>query len=117
VIIACDLDVAREYGRLKHRLKAKGRPLPENDVWIAAAAIRYGLVVVARDGHFREVEDVVTIDWAFGPFSPGVADAAAAREPVIETSLNRDRSHSSRTMRALQPPIPRARKRNKYSEK
>jgi len=36
--ILCDLDVAREYGRLKQRLKEKGRPLPENDIWIAAAA-------------------------------------------------------------------------------
>src|SRR5438045_3953555 len=30
-IISCDLSVAREYGRVKWRLKAKGRPIPEND--------------------------------------------------------------------------------------
>src|SRR5688572_29511725 len=66
-IIACDLAVAREYGRLKQWLKAKGRPLPENDVWIAAAAIRHGLVLVTRDGHFGEVEGVATADWALHP--------------------------------------------------
>jgi tRNA(fMet)-specific endonuclease VapC len=37
-VILCDLHVAREYGLLKKRLKEKGRPLPENDIWIAAAA-------------------------------------------------------------------------------
>lgn len=52
-IISCDLDVAREYGRLKQHLKTQGRPLPENDIWIAAAAIHHGLVLVTRDRHFR----------------------------------------------------------------
>ena len=37
-VIVCGLDVAREYDRLKQRLKEKGRPLPENDIWIAASA-------------------------------------------------------------------------------
>src|ERR1035438_7934392 len=37
-IVSADLEVAREYGKLKHSLKQKGRPLPENDIWIAAAA-------------------------------------------------------------------------------
>ena len=44
-IVSADLEVAREYGRLKHSLKQKGRPLPENDVWIAAAAKCHGLVL------------------------------------------------------------------------
>jgi tRNA(fMet)-specific endonuclease VapC len=66
-ILACDLDVAREYGRLKQQLKEKGRPLPENDVWIAAAAKRHGMVLVTRDRHFREVEDLQTADWAVKP--------------------------------------------------
>jgi tRNA(fMet)-specific endonuclease VapC len=52
-IVACDLEVAREYGRLKQDLKARGRPLPENDICIAAAAKRHGLVLVTRDRHFQ----------------------------------------------------------------
>jgi tRNA(fMet)-specific endonuclease VapC len=63
-IVPCDLDVAREYGRLRQRLKEKGRPLPENDIWIAAAAKRHGMVLVTRDRHFQEVEDLQTADWA-----------------------------------------------------
>ncbi len=65
-IVTSDLDVAREYGRLKQRLKEKGRPIPENDIWIAAAAKHHGMILVTRDGHFGEVEDLKTTDWA-GP--------------------------------------------------
>ena len=66
-IVSCDLDGAREYGRLKQRLKGKGRPLPGNDLWTAAGAKRHGMVLVTRDWHFREVEDLVTADWAAQP--------------------------------------------------
>ena len=66
-IVSTDLEVAREYGRLKHSLKQKGRPLPENDIWIAAAAKCHGMVLVTRDRHFLEVEDLRTEDWAVHP--------------------------------------------------
>jgi tRNA(fMet)-specific endonuclease VapC len=55
-VLGCDAATARRYGDVKNRLRGKGRPLPENDVWIAAMALRYGLVLVSRDAHFREVE-------------------------------------------------------------
>lgn len=63
-IVSCDLDVSREYGRLKQQLRERGRPLPENDIWIAAAAMRHGMVLVARDRHFQEVEGLQIADWA-----------------------------------------------------
>lgn len=64
-IVPSDFDVAREYGRLKQYLKKKGRLLPENDIWIAAAAKCHGMVLVTRDRHFREVED---LPLRIGPF-------------------------------------------------
>ncbi len=66
-IIPCDLDVAREYGRLKQVLKDRGRPLPENDIWIAAAATYYRMVLVTRDRHFQEIDDLATVNWAADP--------------------------------------------------
>jgi tRNA(fMet)-specific endonuclease VapC len=66
-IIPCDLDVAREYGCLKQRLREKGRPLPENDIWIAATYIHHGMVLVTRDRHFQEVEDLEIEDWGGRP--------------------------------------------------
>src|SRR5437764_13653819 len=47
-ILSCDLHVAREYGRVRQHLLGKGRPLPENDIWIAATAKCHKLVLVTR---------------------------------------------------------------------
>ncbi|NET35388.1 MAG: type II toxin-antitoxin system VapC family toxin [Cyanothece sp. SIO1E1] len=62
-VIGCDANTARRYGDVKNRLKIKGRPLPENDVWIATLALQYGLILVTRDAHFQAVEDLQTIAW------------------------------------------------------
>ena len=63
-VLSCDADVASHYGSLKHRLREKGRPIPENDIWIAALAICEKLSVVTRDRHFAEVDGLLTVDWA-----------------------------------------------------
>ena len=39
---------ADHYGIIREALRAKGRPLPENDIWIAAVAVQHGLPVVSR---------------------------------------------------------------------
>jgi tRNA(fMet)-specific endonuclease VapC len=62
-VLACDLETARHYGRIKNRLRRKGRPLPENDIWIAALARQHGLTLVSRDVHFREVETLPVQAW------------------------------------------------------
>ena len=35
-VLACDRETARHYGMIKDALRGKGRPIPENDIWIAA---------------------------------------------------------------------------------
>jgi tRNA(fMet)-specific endonuclease VapC len=62
-VLACNTDTAKQYGQIKQALKAKGRPLPENDIWIAAVAIQYGLTVVSRDDHFYEVDGLLFEKW------------------------------------------------------
>jgi tRNA(fMet)-specific endonuclease VapC len=62
-ILPCDLPIAREYGRLRQRLRERGRPLPENDIWIAATAICRGIVLVTRDRHFREIDTLTSVEW------------------------------------------------------
>ena len=62
-ILPCDLRVAREYGRLKQDLRAKGKPIPENDIWIAALASSHQLVLATRDRHFREVDGLAIAVW------------------------------------------------------
>ncbi|MEH2319388.1 type II toxin-antitoxin system VapC family toxin [Nostoc sp.] len=62
-VIGCDVETARQYGEVKNKLRLKGRPLPENDIWIAAIAIQYNLILVTRDAHFQEVENLKTETW------------------------------------------------------
>ncbi len=58
--LACDAETARHYGRIKQSLRRRGRPIPENDLWIAATAVQHELVLVTRDEHFHEVEALTT---------------------------------------------------------
>jgi len=49
--------VAEEYGRVKAALARQGTPIPENDIWIAATAIYYDLILVTTDQeHFSKVQ-------------------------------------------------------------
>lgn len=62
-VLACNVDTARHYAQIKASLRAKGRPIPENDIWIAAVAQQHDLTLISRDTHFNEVNDVNTERW------------------------------------------------------
>ncbi len=51
------------YGKIKTGLKKKGKPIPENDIWIAALAKEHDLILVTRDKHFEEIEDLKVEKW------------------------------------------------------
>lgn len=51
-VLACTATTARRYGEVKNRQRQAGRPIPENDLWIAALALEHGLTLVTRDAHF-----------------------------------------------------------------
>jgi tRNA(fMet)-specific endonuclease VapC len=63
-VIGCDATTAQRYGEIKNVLRAKGRPIPENDIWIAAIAYQHDLTLVTRDAHFTEVEGLSLDAWA-----------------------------------------------------
>jgi len=54
--VSIDRDIARIYAEIVLALKAKGTPLPTNDIWIAAAAARVGAPVLTFDKHFHSIE-------------------------------------------------------------
>ena len=62
-IVVCDTATAQQYGQVKNQLRLKGRPLPENDIWIAALALQHDLILVTRDAHFQEVESLQVVAW------------------------------------------------------
>ena len=62
-VLGCDTQTAQEYGLIKNRLRERGRPIPENDIWIAAIAKQHNLALVTRDEHFREVREISCKKW------------------------------------------------------
>jgi tRNA(fMet)-specific endonuclease VapC len=62
-VLACDAETSPYYGRIRNVLRGKGRPIPENDIWIAASALQHGLTLVTHDGHFGHVDDLLTEAW------------------------------------------------------
>lgn len=63
LVFPCDLETARWYGIIKVQLEKIGRPIPDNDIWIAAIAMQHALILVTRDSHFNEVESLQTERW------------------------------------------------------
>ena len=49
------------YSRIMSSLRAKGTPIPTNDVWIAAHAMETGTDLVSADSHFGYVDQVVWV--------------------------------------------------------
>ena len=62
-VLSIDLDTTFHYARVRHQLRQKGRPIPENDLWIAALATQYDLRIVSRDLHFDEVAGIDRVVW------------------------------------------------------
>ena len=54
------------YSRIAAALRAKGRPIPTNDVWVAAHAMETGADLVSADGHFEHVDGIVWVRLGVG---------------------------------------------------
>jgi len=62
-VISHDQETARYYAEIRYELKLKGRPIPENDIWIAASARQFNLILVTRDRHFEFVDGLTLSSW------------------------------------------------------
>ncbi len=63
MVLSCDEVTAQLYGQIKDGLRKKGRPIPENDIWIAAIVFQHDLILATRDDHFREVAGLNIQKW------------------------------------------------------
>src|SRR5205085_909827 len=59
--VGVDAPVSHRYAALHHALRLKGRPIPTNDLWIAAIAMEHGLVLYTRDAHFEAVPGLALV--------------------------------------------------------
>jgi len=53
----------RYYAEISLELKRKGKPIPTNDIWIAALCRQHALPLLSRDRHFDLVAGNKRIDW------------------------------------------------------
>jgi predicted nucleic acid-binding protein len=60
-VLLHDLETAEYYALIVRRLKAKGRPIPTNGIWIAANAMKHGLALYSFDGHYKEIEGLLLL--------------------------------------------------------
>ena len=47
---------ADRYSRIAVMLRKKGRPIPTNDIWIAAHTVETGTVLLSYDKHFSQID-------------------------------------------------------------
>ena len=47
---------AKYYAMIYKQLRTQGKPIPTNDMWIAATAIQHHLVLLSYDKHFLNIE-------------------------------------------------------------
>jgi len=59
-LVPLEAETAEHYAAVYRQLRAKGKPIPSNDMWIAASARGHGLVLLTRDAHFQEIEGLLT---------------------------------------------------------
>jgi tRNA(fMet)-specific endonuclease VapC len=50
------------YSRIAVGLRQKGRPIPTNDIWIAAHAMETGADLISFDDHFEHIDGLAWID-------------------------------------------------------
>jgi tRNA(fMet)-specific endonuclease VapC len=80
VVIPSDHDVCREYGQLKAGLQKAGIVVGDNDLWIAACALRHSIPLISNNRkHFENMPGLRLISLpaensapkAKGLFEPG----------------------------------------------
>lgn len=54
---------AEQYSKIRIKLKRRGCPIPENDLWIAAACIENRMSLVTDDEHFESIEGLPLKKW------------------------------------------------------
>lgn len=61
--LSITLSTVHHYATIRESLHAKGRPIPQNDQWIAALALEHQMPILSRDSDFDHVDGIERIGW------------------------------------------------------
>ena len=62
-VLDIDDGTTHSYSAIGLELKRKGKPIPSNDLWIAALCRQHSLPLVSRDRHFDFVAGLQRLHW------------------------------------------------------
>jgi predicted nucleic acid-binding protein len=60
-LASISMDTGEFYAKILNDLRASGKPVPTNDIWIAACAMENGARVATADQHFRLVSGLLCV--------------------------------------------------------
>lgn len=63
LVMQVDEAVSTRYAKGRFNLKKNGTPIPENDIWVAAACLELEVPLLSRDGHFKHVKGLDVYNW------------------------------------------------------
>ena len=62
-VLSVDEQTSSHYAQVRSELKKAGKPIPSNDLWIAALARQHRLPLMSQDTHFDAVQGLKRIGW------------------------------------------------------
>ena len=62
-VLPVDEETSGHYAQVRAELKKAGRPVPSNDLWIAALSRQHRLPLMSQDQHFDAVQGLKRIGW------------------------------------------------------
>ncbi len=62
-LLSVGQSTANFYAEVRRELKNSGKPIPSNDIWIAALAREHRFPIVTRDAHFQTVDGLRILAW------------------------------------------------------
>lgn len=62
-VLPVEQATAQHYADVALELKVIGKPIPQNDIWIAALCRQYSLPLLSQDHHFDAVSGIERISW------------------------------------------------------
>lgn len=63
VVLEINEQTTLHYAAIGVELRQAGKPIPTNDLWIAALCREHDLPLLSRDRHFDAVSGIQRIDW------------------------------------------------------
>ena len=53
------METSERYASIYAHLRSVGRPIPTNDLWIAASAMEYSATLLTADSHFLNIPQII----------------------------------------------------------